>query len=127
MSTSLVKLEMILGIVREENGSSESVAVADANRAIELDPAMAKGPRHIYVKGKNLLNIVKAALETDASLASGDSRFINLINECNDKIADASVLRGTADPDKSILAGEDESIAPTGAEKDDEVMPDGPE
>ncbi|WOH13943.1 hypothetical protein DCAR_0933456 [Daucus carota subsp. sativus] len=52
---------------------------------------------------------------------------ILLCSFCAEHDPYASVLRGTADPDKSILAGEDESIAPTGAEKDDEVMPDGPE
>ncbi|KAL1822240.1 hypothetical protein DCAR_0310061 [Daucus carota subsp. sativus] len=65
-------------------------AVADANRAIELDPAMAKA----YLrKGTACIKLeeyqtAKAALEKGSSLASGDSRFINLINECNDKIAE---------------------------------------
>ncbi|KAK6925886.1 Tetratricopeptide repeat [Dillenia turbinata] len=67
-------------------------AVADANRAIELDPAMAK----TYLrKGLACIKLeeyetAKAALETGASLAPGDSRFTKMIEECEDRIAEES-------------------------------------
>ncbi|KAL0382395.1 UNVERIFIED_CONTAM: protein SGT1 [Sesamum calycinum] len=65
-------------------------AVADANKAIELDPAMAKA----YLrKGVACIKLeeyqtAKTALETGASLAPGDSRFTNLIKECDERIAE---------------------------------------
>ncbi|KAF8380162.1 hypothetical protein HHK36_027645 [Tetracentron sinense] len=65
-------------------------AVADANRAIELDPSMAKA----YLrKGTACIKLeeyqtAKEALEIGASLASSDSRFTNLIKECNARIAE---------------------------------------
>ncbi|GAB4826308.1 Cochaperone protein [Ancistrocladus abbreviatus] len=65
-------------------------AVADANRAIELDPSMAKA----YLrKGTACMKLeeyqtAKAALQTGASLARGDSRFTNLIKECDQRIAE---------------------------------------
>uniref|UniRef100_A0A7N0U5W3 Uncharacterized protein n=1 Tax=Kalanchoe fedtschenkoi TaxID=63787 RepID=A0A7N0U5W3_KALFE len=64
-------------------------AVADTNKAIELDPEMAKA----YLrKGTACFKLeeyqtAKAALETGAVLAPGDSRFTNLIKECELKIA----------------------------------------
>ncbi|KAG8381242.1 hypothetical protein BUALT_Bualt06G0102100 [Buddleja alternifolia] len=65
-------------------------AVADANKAIELDPAMAKA----YLrKGTACIKLeeyqtAKTAFETGASLAPGDSRFTNLIKECDVRIAE---------------------------------------
>ncbi|OVA16946.1 CS domain [Macleaya cordata] len=65
-------------------------AVADSNRAIELDPSMAKA----YLrKGTACINLeeyqtAKAALEAGASLSPGDSRFTNLIKECDEGIAE---------------------------------------
>uniref|UniRef100_A0A7N0U648 Protein SGT1 homolog n=1 Tax=Kalanchoe fedtschenkoi TaxID=63787 RepID=A0A7N0U648_KALFE len=67
-------------------------AVADANKAIELDPKLAKA----YLrKGSACFKLdeyqtAKAALETGAALAPGDSRFTNLIKECELKIAEES-------------------------------------
>ncbi|KAF8412187.1 hypothetical protein HHK36_000147 [Tetracentron sinense] len=72
----------------EDSYSGE--AVSDANRAIELDTSMTKA----YLrKGNACMKLeeyqtAKAALETGASLAPGDSRFINLIKECNKRIAE---------------------------------------
>ncbi|PSS32365.1 hypothetical protein CEY00_Acc02664 [Actinidia chinensis var. chinensis] len=65
-------------------------AVADANKAIELDPSMAKA----YLrKGTACIKLeeyqtAKAALETGASLAPGDTRFTNLIKESDKRIAE---------------------------------------
>ncbi|XP_051122878.1 protein SGT1 homolog [Andrographis paniculata] len=65
-------------------------AVADANKAIELDPSLAKA----YLrKGTACMKLeeyetAKTALETGASLAPGDSRFANLIKECDVLIAE---------------------------------------
>ncbi|KAJ8773227.1 hypothetical protein K2173_028404 [Erythroxylum novogranatense] len=65
-------------------------AVADANRAIELDRSTT---RAYFRKGFACLKLeeyetAKAALETGASLAPGDSRFISLIKQCNELIAE---------------------------------------
>ncbi|KAG9445501.1 hypothetical protein H6P81_011629 [Aristolochia fimbriata] len=67
-------------------------AVADANRAIELDPSM---PKAYLRKGTACMKLeeyqtAKSALEAGASLAPGDVRFINLIKECNERIAEES-------------------------------------
>ncbi|CAL5433972.1 unnamed protein product [Camellia sinensis] len=66
-------------------------AVADANKAIELDPLMAKA---YFAKGDTACfkleeyHTAKAALEKGASLAQNDSRFTKLITECDDRIAE---------------------------------------
>ncbi|KAA8533668.1 hypothetical protein F0562_031185 [Nyssa sinensis] len=65
-------------------------AVADANRAIGLDPLM---PKAYLRKGTACIKLeeyqtAKAALQTGASLAPGDSRFSNLIKECEELIAE---------------------------------------
>ncbi|KAL2543714.1 Protein SGT1-like protein B [Forsythia ovata] len=63
-------------------------AVADANKAIEVDPSMAKA----YLrKGTAFLKLeeyysAKAALEKGSSLAK-DARFTKLIKECEERIA----------------------------------------
>ncbi|KAK4489597.1 hypothetical protein RD792_005409 [Penstemon davidsonii] len=65
-------------------------AVADANKAIELDPSMAKA----YLrKGMACIKLeeyqtAKTALETGAPLAPADSRFNKLIKECDERIAE---------------------------------------
>ncbi|XP_057513325.1 protein SGT1 homolog B-like [Actinidia eriantha] len=65
-------------------------AVADANKAIELDPLMTKA----YLrKGTACFKLeeyhtAKAALEKGASLAQNDSRFTKLITECDERIAE---------------------------------------
>ncbi|GAB2221970.1 hypothetical protein Droror1_Dr00013167 [Drosera rotundifolia] len=65
-------------------------AVADANKAIQLDPSMAKA----YLrKGTACIELkeyqtAKVALETGSSLAPGDSRFTKLIEECDHRIAE---------------------------------------
>ncbi|KAI4330912.1 hypothetical protein MLD38_029152 [Melastoma candidum] len=68
-------------------------AVADANRAIELDPSMHKA----YLrKGNACFELeeyptAKAALEKGYSLAPGDTRLANLIKRCEECIAEESV------------------------------------
>ncbi|KAK1322370.1 hypothetical protein QJS10_CPA03g00287 [Acorus calamus] len=64
-------------------------AVADANRAIDLDSSISKA----YLrKGTACINLeeyqtAKAALEAGALLAQGDSRFTKLIKECEERIS----------------------------------------
>nr|CAB3473638.1 unnamed protein product [Digitaria exilis] len=65
-------------------------AVADANKAIELDPTMHKA---YYRKGAACMKLeeyqtAKAALELGSSYASGDSRFTRLLKECDERIAE---------------------------------------
>ncbi|KAL9409776.1 hypothetical protein AB3S75_048073 [Citrus x aurantiifolia] len=65
-------------------------AVADANRAIELEPSMSKA---YWRKATACMKLeeyetAKVALEKGASLAPGDSRFTNLIKECEERIAE---------------------------------------
>ncbi|KAK2654000.1 hypothetical protein Ddye_013856 [Dipteronia dyeriana] len=65
-------------------------AVADASKAIELDPSMSKA---YFRKATACMKLeeyqtAKAALETGASLAPGDSRFTNLIKECDQRIVE---------------------------------------
>ncbi|KAH9611879.1 hypothetical protein KSS87_003718 [Heliosperma pusillum] len=70
--------------------SNFTEAVADANRAIELDPSMAKA----YLrKGTACLKLeeyhtAKNAFQAGAALAPGDSRFVNFIKECDERIAE---------------------------------------
>lgn len=65
-------------------------AVADANRAIELEPSMAKA----YLrKGVACIKFeeyqtAKTALQIGAGLAPQNSRFSNLIKECDERIAE---------------------------------------
>ncbi|OIW06602.1 hypothetical protein TanjilG_03996 [Lupinus angustifolius] len=67
-------------------------AVADANKAIELNPSLSKA---YFRKGTACLKLeeyqtAKAAFEIGASLAPGESRFTNLIKECDELIAEES-------------------------------------
>ncbi|CAA3029936.1 Suppressor of G2 allele of skp1 [Olea europaea subsp. europaea] len=89
-------------------------AVADANMAIELDPSMAKA----YLrKGMACIELeeyqpAKTALQTGASLAPEDSRFINLIKECNERIAEEAgeLLKQLVDEAPSyVTSGSDSS------------------
>ncbi|KAL3524333.1 hypothetical protein ACH5RR_017167 [Cinchona calisaya] len=70
--------------------SNFTEAVADANKAIELDPSMAKAYLRKAMACIKLeeYQTAKAALEVGASLAPGDSRFTNLIKECDECIAE---------------------------------------
>ncbi|KAK4431419.1 protein SGT1 [Sesamum alatum] len=89
-------------------------AVADANKAIELDPAMAKA----YLrKGTACFKLeeyqtAKIALETGASLAPGDSRFTNLIKECDDRIAEEAAELPKQSVDKARTNGITENNVP---------------
>lgn len=65
-------------------------AVADASRAIELEPSMSKAYLRKATACMKLeeYETAKVALEKGASLAPGDSRFTNLIKECDEHIAE---------------------------------------
>ncbi|XP_007038852.2 PREDICTED: protein SGT1 homolog B [Theobroma cacao] len=65
-------------------------AVADANKAIELDPSMSKAYLRKATACMKLeeYQTAKAALETGAALAPGESRFSQLIKECQERIAE---------------------------------------
>ncbi|XP_022853761.1 protein SGT1 homolog [Olea europaea var. sylvestris] len=77
-------------------------AVSDANKAIELDPTMAKA----YLrKAKACIELeeyqtAKTALESGTSLARTDSRFIDLIKECDELIAEEAGELPKELPDK---------------------------
>uniref|UniRef100_A0A6N2N9C7 Uncharacterized protein n=1 Tax=Salix viminalis TaxID=40686 RepID=A0A6N2N9C7_SALVM len=59
-------------------------AVADASKAIELDASLAKA----YLRKGWKYQNAKAALEAGTSLVPGESRFTNLIKECDELIAE---------------------------------------
>ncbi|XP_010261391.1 PREDICTED: protein SGT1 homolog [Nelumbo nucifera] len=94
---------------------SYTEAIADANKAIELDPSMTKA----YLrKGTACIKLeefqtAKAALEAGAALSPGDSRFINLIKECDDLIAEETGLlpkqpaQSSLSPDASLGTAKD--------------------
>ncbi|XVF09959.1 hypothetical protein REPUB_Repub07fG0142400 [Reevesia pubescens] len=65
-------------------------AVADANKAIELDPSMSKAYLRKATACMKLeeYQTAKAALETGAALVPGESRFSELIKECEERIAE---------------------------------------
>ncbi|CAL9195855.1 unnamed protein product, partial [Musa hybrid cultivar] len=65
-------------------------AVADANRAIELDPSMTKAYLRKGIACIKLeeFQTAKTTLEAGVLLAPGDSRFTKLINECDYFIAE---------------------------------------
>ncbi|RYQ94071.1 hypothetical protein Ahy_B09g100273 [Arachis hypogaea] len=67
-------------------------AVADANMAIELNPSL---PKAYLRKGTACMKLkeyqtAKAALEMGASLAPGDSKFIDMLKQCHELIAEES-------------------------------------
>ncbi|XP_077227702.1 protein SGT1 homolog isoform X2 [Tasmannia lanceolata] len=77
----------------QANIKLNNFTVADANRAIELDPAMSKA----YLrKGTACVKLeeyqtAKAALEAGACLTPDDLRFTNLIKECDERIAEETI------------------------------------
>ncbi|CAA2964037.1 Suppressor of G2 allele of skp1 [Olea europaea subsp. europaea] len=89
-------------------------AISDANKAIELDPSIAKA----YLrKGMACIKLeefqtAKTALETGASLAPEDSRFIKLIKECNERIAEEAgeVLKQSVDEGPSNVTSRSELL-----------------
>ncbi|KAL9392245.1 hypothetical protein Peur_016165 [Populus x canadensis] len=70
--------------------NSLTEAVADASKAIELDPSMAKAYLRKGIACMKLeeYQTAKAALELGASLATEESRFANFIKECDERIAE---------------------------------------
>ncbi|KAI3419587.1 uncharacterized protein J3R85_013095 [Psidium guajava] len=67
-------------------------AVADANKAIQIDPNLSKA---YFRKGNACYELeeyetAKAACELGSSLAPEDARFTNLIKKCDDRIAEES-------------------------------------
>lgn len=85
-------------------------AVADASNAIELDPSMAKAYLRKAIACMKLeeYQTAKAALGKGASLAPGDSRFSNLIKECDELIAEE-----TSDLAKHSLGEAPTSVEPS--------------
>lgn len=88
-------------------------AVSDANKAIQLDPSL---PKAYLRKGTACIKLeeyhtAKVALEKGASFAPDDSRFTNLIQQCDRYIAEesnalTSTLSTTA-PLISVPSGDD--------------------
>ncbi|KAF3332403.1 protein SGT1 isoform X2 [Carex littledalei] len=83
--SSQLKLES-----RLPSGSCEVEAVADATKAIQLDPSMSKA---YFRKGTACMKLeeyqtAKAALEAGAALVPGDNIFTKLIKECDERIAE---------------------------------------
>ncbi|XP_065869111.1 protein SGT1 homolog [Euphorbia lathyris] len=86
-------------------------AVADANRAIELDNSMA---RAYFRKGTACMKLeeyetAKAALEIGASLDPGNLRFKNLIKQCEECIAEeaANLSRQASEATTKVVPMED--------------------
>ncbi|KAM7272291.1 hypothetical protein ACFE04_026954 [Oxalis oulophora] len=86
-------------------------AVADANKAIQLDPSLSKA---YFRKGVACMKLeeyqtAKAALEIGASLAPGDSRFTKLINECDARIAEETgelPIQSVETPDANLVSSD---------------------
>ncbi|CAN6709486.1 unnamed protein product [Malus baccata var. baccata] len=79
-------------------------AVADANKAIEFDPLLYKA---YFRKGIACIKLeeyqtAKAALETGAPLAPQETRFASLIKECDEKIAEETIVLPTPPVEKDI-------------------------
>ncbi|XP_057967547.1 protein SGT1 homolog B-like isoform X2 [Malania oleifera] len=89
-------------------------AVVDANKAIELDPSLAKA----YLrKGTACFKLeeyqtAKTALETGAALAGDDSRFTKLIKECNDHLAERTSGTHEEAGKRNSTSHEIEAMAP---------------
>lgn len=84
-------------------------AVADANKAIELDPLMSKAYLRKGIACFKLeeYHTAKAALEKGASLAQNDSRFSKLISDCDERIAEeTSVLTRSLTPEVPPIAAQ---------------------
>ncbi|XP_062147157.1 protein SGT1 homolog [Alnus glutinosa] len=74
-------------------------AVADADRAIQINPSMAKAYQRkgtAYIKLGDY-HTAKATLEIGASLLQNDFRFIKLIKECDQHITDVCAEETTRD------------------------------
>ncbi|KAI4383143.1 hypothetical protein MLD38_009018 [Melastoma candidum] len=85
-------------------------AVADANKAIELDNSM---PKAYLRKGSACFELeeyqtAKAALEKGASLAPSDARFTSLIRKCEERVAESG----------EVLNQPPEKLTPCAASKD---------
>ncbi|KAM7531343.1 hypothetical protein LguiB_034753 [Lonicera macranthoides] len=93
-------------------------AVADASKAIELDPLIAKA----YLrKGTACFKLkeyhtAKAALVTGASLLQNDSRFTKLLKECEDRIAEEA---GGPNESEKQHKTTDSTLAPVESETSD--------
>ncbi|KAM1183796.1 hypothetical protein FF1_002059 [Malus domestica] len=79
-------------------------AVADANKAIEFDTSLYKA---YFRKGIACIKLeeyqtAKAALETGAPLAPQETRFASLIKECDEKIAEETIVLPTPPVEKDI-------------------------
>ncbi|KAK9103748.1 hypothetical protein Sjap_021002 [Stephania japonica] len=96
-------------------------AIDDANKAIALDPSMAKA----YLrKGTACFKLeeyqtAKTALETGAALAPGDSRFTNLIKQCDEHIAEETgrkqpkqAVDNTPAVTSTVVSSSDEILKP---------------
>ncbi|XP_057450010.1 protein SGT1 homolog A-like isoform X2 [Lotus japonicus] len=87
-------------------------AVSDANKAIQLDPSL---PKAYLRKGTACIKLeeyhtAKVALEKGASFAPDDSRFTNLIQQCDRYIAESNALTSTLSttaPLISVPSGDD--------------------
>ncbi|XP_054787635.1 protein SGT1 homolog [Prosopis cineraria] len=77
--------------------SNYTDAVADANKAIDLNPDLAKAYSRKGIACMRLeeYQTAKDALMKGASLDQGESRFITLIKECDDLIAEESAQNST--------------------------------
>ncbi|KAJ6849069.1 protein SGT1-like protein [Iris pallida] len=100
-------------------------AVADANRAIELDPSMSKA---YFRKGIACMQLeeyqtAKVALEAGLKLAAGASRFTKLIEECKERIAEEAISLQTVLPDASSNAASVSNVSVEKAEPAQEEIP----
>ncbi|TQE06504.1 hypothetical protein C1H46_007875 [Malus baccata] len=79
-------------------------AVADANKAIKFDPLLYKAylRRGIACIKLEEYQTAKATLEIGAPLAPHETRFANLIKECDEKIAEETAVLPTASLEKNI-------------------------
>ncbi|XP_022737970.1 protein SGT1 homolog B-like [Durio zibethinus] len=96
-------------------------AVADANKAIDLDPYMSKAYLRKATACMKLeeYHTAKAALEIGAGLAPGESRFSKLIKECEERIAEE-----TGDLSKETQEEVTTNVVPAKEDKPDKDLPD---
>ncbi|XVF50900.1 hypothetical protein PTKIN_Ptkin04bG0140600 [Pterospermum kingtungense] len=96
-------------------------AVSDANKAIELDSSLSKAYLRKATACMKLeeYQTAKAALETGAALAPGESRFSKLIKECEECIAEE-----TGDLQKHTLEEVETSAVPAKEVEPDKDVPD---
>ncbi|XAR53605.1 hypothetical protein NMG60_11022223 [Bertholletia excelsa] len=94
-------------------------AVADATRAIELNPSLSKAYLRngsAYIKLERYES-AKVALEAGASLAPEDSRFTNLIKKCDQLLAEENVKLSK----QSMAQTPDTVLDPPSEMKDDTI------